>query len=180
MRVAHDWEFLEDGRTIEPISVGMVAEDGRELYLVFEEIDAEPLKKRICANKWLLENVIAHLPLRSKPSKLLVDGSAWSFQLDWKSNFIMPRRMIRNAVREFLAATPDLELWGDYAAYDHVALAQLFGTMMDLPSYVPMWTHDLQQQVQNLTVPELGDFVAHNALDDARVVMRTLRWLDER
>ena len=179
MRVAHDWEFIEDGHTIDPISVGMVAEDGRELYYVFAEIDEAQLKKRICANKWLVENVIAHLPLREKPSKLLVDRSDLTFNLDWGSNTIMPRRMIRNAVREFLAATPDLELWADYAAYDHVALAQLFGTMMDLPPGVPMWTHDLQQQTQNVTVDLPEEGTPHNALDDARQVMRTLRWLEE-
>ena len=31
MRVFYDFEFLEDYHTIDPISVGMVREDGREL-----------------------------------------------------------------------------------------------------------------------------------------------------
>lgn len=34
MRIYYDCEFLEDGNTIDLISMGMVAEDGRELYAV--------------------------------------------------------------------------------------------------------------------------------------------------
>ena len=32
--IDYDFEFLEDGSTIEPISIGMVCEDGREYYAV--------------------------------------------------------------------------------------------------------------------------------------------------
>lgn len=62
MRVFYDCEFLEDGRTIDLISIGMVAEDGRELYAVAEEIQRDPLRSRICEHQWLMENVIPHLP----------------------------------------------------------------------------------------------------------------------
>ena len=34
MRIFYDTEFLEDGKTIDLISIGMVAEDGREYYAV--------------------------------------------------------------------------------------------------------------------------------------------------
>ena len=39
MRFFYDSEFIEDGRTIELISIGVVAEDGREYYAVSSEFD---------------------------------------------------------------------------------------------------------------------------------------------
>ena len=39
MRIFYDTEFLDDGKTIDLISIGMVAEDGRELYAVSSEFD---------------------------------------------------------------------------------------------------------------------------------------------
>jgi len=179
MKIWYDTEFLEDGITIELISIGMVAEDGRELYAVNEAIQSDTeLYGRICHHDWLMANVIPHLPLTvnhgGKKNYRLPTGSMSStgggyFGLDLTSNLIMPGRMIRNAVREFITATPDPQLWAWYGAYDHVALAQLFGRMIDLPEGFPMWTNDLKQEATRLgaTVPDQGEG-AHNALEDAR------------
>ena len=62
MRIWFDTEFIEDGKTIDLLSVGMVAEDGREYY-------AEPLEAdRARACPWVRENVIPHLtgPIKSR------------------------------------------------------------------------------------------------------------------
>ncbi len=40
MRYWYDTEFIEDGKTIDLISIGIVAEDGRELYLQSVEFDS--------------------------------------------------------------------------------------------------------------------------------------------
>ena len=40
MRYFYDTEFIENGRTIELISIGVVAEDGREFYAISTEFDA--------------------------------------------------------------------------------------------------------------------------------------------
>lgn len=172
MRYWYDTEFIEDGKSIDLISIGMVAEDGRELYAVAEEIEQEPLNARLCRHDWLMKNVVPHLPLRPGSEVKMPDGQykGWFF-LDDDDNQVMPRRMIRNAVREFLAATPDVELWADFGAYDHVVLAQLFGTMMRLPDGVPMFTHDIRQLAAGRTdLPEQPS-TQHNALSDARWVM---------
>lgn len=182
MKIFYDTEFLEDGRTIELISIGMVTEDGRELYLINDEIDSDPLNERIRGHNWLMENVVLHLPLTMRHDGSLnisMPGSPnvfprklGHFGLDLSDNRIVSPRFIRNAVREFIQSTPDAELWAWYGAYDHVALAQLFGRMIDLPDGVPMWTNDLKQEAHRLGNPELpkqeGDL--HNALADARWV----------
>lgn len=185
MRIYYDTEFLEDGRTIELISIGMVAEDGRELYAVNEGMNAGPLHDRICKHRWLMENVIPSLPLSTSGGKLghgslsASQGYRGFFHLDLGDNRIMPLRMIRNQVREFIQTTPDAELWAWYAAYDHVALAQLFGRMIDLPDGVPMWTNDLRQEVHRLGSPRLPEQESgvHNALDDARHNLVRARFL---
>lgn len=171
-RVFYDTEFLEDGRTIELISIGMVADDGRELYAVAEEIEQDPLHERIRYHRWLMANVVPHLPLR--PGRKVEQPHAQHpglFSLDLTDNRIMPRRMIRNAVREFILASPDPELWAWYGAYDHVALAQLFGPMINLPDGIPMWTNDVKTlclRGDPQFPPQAG--TEHNALDDARYV----------
>ncbi len=71
------------------------------------------------------------------------------------------------------------ELWGYYAAYDHVALCQLFGTMMDLPKGWPMWTHDIKQLCETLGDPQLPEQGKgeHHALADARWNKQVYEWL---
>lgn len=54
MRFWFDTEFIEDGRTIDLLSIGIVGEDGRELYL---EFDVDHRR----ASQWVKDNVIAHL-----------------------------------------------------------------------------------------------------------------------
>jgi hypothetical protein len=182
MEIFYDCEFLEDGATVEPISIGMVREDGTELYCVFEEIEADPLYGRIRNHQWLMKNVVPHLPLRDEISSAY-DGVPARFHLDDRDNTIMPRRMIRNAVRDFVLDTPEPELWAWYGAYDHVMLAQLFGPMIHLPKGFPMWTNDLQQEIARHGNPALPPqpTTEHHALADAhynRAVHGWLRTLD--
>lgn len=54
MRFWFDTEFIEDGRTIDLLSIGIVAEDGREFYC---EFDVDHRR----ASPWVKENVVAHL-----------------------------------------------------------------------------------------------------------------------
>ncbi len=178
MRLYYDCEFLEDGKTIELISIGMVAEDGRELYAVNEDITRDPLYSRICKHQWLMENVVPHLPLSTgrtgtqKGHGRITTSSSYLgfFNLDMTSNDVMPRRMIGNAARDFILATPDPKLWAWYGAYDHVALCQLWGRMIDLPAGVPMFTCDLKQEAVRLGNPQMPEQESgvHNALADAR------------
>ena len=69
------------------------------------------------------------------------------------------------------AKRESIELWAYYAAYDHVALAQLWGRMLGMPSdVVPMYTNDIMTISAMKGHPELPRQIAgnHNALKDAR------------
>ncbi|SDK79734.1 3'-5' exoribonuclease [Arthrobacter sp. ok362] len=156
MRYFYDTEFHEDGTTIDLISIGIVAEDGREYYAVNKDADWD----RIADHQWLMWNVIPHLPLMTDPA--------------WK-----PKAQIAREVKEFLLPahgprpTPDdPELWAWFCSYDHVVLAQLFGTMMDLPQGIPMYTNDVRSLVDWTGVERLPKQAGteHDALADAQHV----------
>jgi hypothetical protein len=172
-RIWYDTEFLEDGKTIGLISIGMVDEHGREFYAV----NANAPWDRIADSEWLCRNVVPSLPLRpcgTLPGLITKSGPgkspAYYFTIDHTSPVVMPHWVIANQVREFILARRDPQLWAWYGAYDHVALCQLWGRMIDLPKGVPMWTNDLKQEAERLGNPEVpqqgpGE---HNALEDAR------------
>ena len=174
-RYFYDTEFLEDGHTIELISIGIVCEDGREYYAVNSEADWDRIRK----DGWLMEHVVSSLPTHStgQVARNTSFGSIgkWTWGgLDLRDVHVKPKWVIRNEVREFMAigdeGDPKAELWADYAAYDHVALAQLFGRMIYLPEWIPMYTNDFQQLLDNLGRPGIPKQEAglHNALTDAR------------
>jgi hypothetical protein len=185
--IDYDWEFLEDGRTIEPISIGMRADDGREYYAVNALLGARGRKgrqfrRRVRKNEWLMENVISNLPQPHGDWRLHMPQS-WLF--NYLDPAVKPMSRIADEVADFIRASgPDVELWADYGAYDHVCLAQMWGRMMDLPEGVPMFTNDIQQEArrQGLGWDDLPkqDGGAHNALADARHNQVVRRWLAER
>ena len=158
MRVYYDAEFLEDGKTIELVSIGMVREDGREYYAVNAEMDFE----RVLEHEWLVENVVKHLPT--------TDG----IHLNRNHPDVKLLEVIRSEVADFFldacidAGEKDIELWSWYAAYDHVALCQLWGPMISKPSCVPHYTNDIRQEFQRFGNPQHNIVSGnHNALVDA-------------
>jgi len=170
MKIFYDCEFLEDGRSIDLISIGMVAEDGRELYRI---VDDEDTITRAVAHDWLRENVVRHLPVKLLPVGALGPGENWDYDRDHDDwHLVQQRPGVREDVEAFIRDTPDPQLWAWYGAYDHVAYAQLFGRMIDLPAGFPMFTCDVRQVVEQRGGPQLPEQAdgEHNALADARWV----------
>lgn len=159
MRFYYDTEFIEDGRTVDLISIGIVADDGRELYAVNEDAPWD----RINEHQWLMANVVPSLPT-TRSFGLVVPNAA--------DPVVADREEIRRAVAAFLLSDADPELWAFFSSYDHLCLAQLFGTMMDFPLGLPMWTNDVRQWQHQLgvTVMPAQPGGVHNALEDARHV----------
>ena len=121
MRFFYDTEFIEDGRTIDLVSIGVVGDDGREYYAVSTEFDPDR------AGSWVRANVLPKLP---SPSSQV-----------WRT-----RRRIRDDLLEFLTAdSGPVELWAWTGAYDHVVLCQLWGPMTELPRAIPRYTRELRQ-----------------------------------
>jgi len=165
MRFWYDAEFLEDGLTIDLISIGIVAEDGREYYAV----NADAPWKRIKNHPWLMANVVPHLPKAYGDARNM-QPTSWPFNLADPS--VRAKPAIASGVQHFLTQHGgQVELWGYYSAYDYVVLAQLWGPLIALPKGIPTWTNDVQQVaaaalLDNRLPQQTG--TAHNALDDAR------------
>jgi len=155
MKSWFDTEFIEDGKTIDLLSIGIVREDGQEYYAVSRDAD---LSK---ASDWVKENVL---------SKMSFDGAK-------------PRHQIREEVEKFLRADGTKpEIWGYYADYDWVVLCQLFGRMIDLPKGFPMYCRDVKQlcaEVGNPTLPKQG-IGEHHALFDANWTKEAWAFCEER
>lgn len=175
-KVFYDMEFIDNGHAIGLISVGLVDDNGDTYYAVNYDMDVDAIKQNI----WLMNNVVPSLPTSGK---LTSDY----FTLDSRCSDVKPKWVIRNEIREWLAGRDEEpELWAWFGAYDHVALAQLFGRMSDLPAGVPMWTNDIRQlqlMVERatrtkLTMPEQKDGL-HNALADAMFNHTRYGWLRE-
>ena len=121
-----DTEFIERPFTIDLISIGLVAEDGREFYAESSEVDWSK------ASLWTLENV--------RP------------QLDGKG---MTREEIGYALREFTDGDEHPVFWGYFPAYDWVAFNWLFGRMDEMPFHYPQLCLDIKQWAIELGDPEL-------------------------
>ncbi|PPK64174.1 polyadenylate-specific 3'-exoribonuclease AS [Actinokineospora auranticolor] len=154
MRYFYDTEFIEDGTTIDLVSIGVVGEDGREFYAVSTEFDPDK------AGTWVRANVLDKLP---SPA-----DKAWC-----------DRGEMRKRLLEFLT-TPrskdKIELWAWFGAYDHVVLGQLWGAMPALPRQIPRFTRELRQRWEDVGKPTLPPPPqdAHDALADAR--HNLVRW----
>lgn len=173
MRFYYDTEFIENGTTIDLVSIGIVAQDGRELYAVSSAFSVNALHD----NPWLVENVRPSLPGSTCTNCRCITG----WHLDRDHPDVRSRAQLARMVRDFLLTGPTApELWADYGAYDHVALCQLWGRMIDLPDGIPMFTHDLRQEIEKTPavepIPEQAQGL-HNALADARHARELGRWL---
>jgi hypothetical protein len=160
MKYWFDTEFLEDPRyPIELISIGIVAEDGREYYAEVN-LDADT-RDRVLAHPWLMENVVPYL----------------------EHGDMKPKSEIAEEIRAFVTG-PKPEFWVFCGAYDWVVLNQLYGAMVDHPSKWPYYANDIAQLAHNLGFnrrllpPQTEEHgVAHNALADARWTRDAYLWL---
>ena len=153
MRYFYDLEFGDTESVVTLVSVGVVAEDGREYYAVSSEFDP------LAVHPWVAQNVLPQLPPAAT----------------WK-----PRSLIAQELEEFFGADP--VWWAWYGAYDHVALCQLWGRMTSLPRAFPRFTLDVRQLWEHLGRPALPqqETGLHDALADARHVKVKYEALAER
>ncbi len=123
------------------ISIGIVAEDGREFYAHSADYDPQG------CNDWVIANVLPHV--KETPREHVGD--------------------IRERLMRFIGKDAP-EFWGYYADYDWVVFCQMFGMMIDLPKGFPMYCRDLKQLCDELGNPVLPAQTSteHNALNDAR------------
>lgn len=160
MKYFLDTEFAETAGSIKLISLGLVSEDDRLLYL--EASDFNPND----ANPWVKDNVLPNL---WKDYSINLWGS---LKIDGGP---MPTSQMGQVVRDWIVGKP--EFWGYYADYDWVVFCWLFGAMINLPQGWPMYCRDIKQLADELGNPPLRQSSHHHALEDAEVAAANYRFL---
>ena len=147
-----DFEFHDNGRMIEPISLGIVPLHGRQEQYIEFDFD----ERRVCReNPWVAQNV---LPL-----------------LTWRPQDRLSMDMAQLAILDMVtppAFGHDVEFWAYNGSYDWVVMCQIFGSMTNLPKHFPHHVMDLKQayiqrgRPNGVKPPKAA--TAHNALQDVR------------
>lgn len=182
-----DTEFMETGRhlPLELLSIGIVCENGQQLYL--ENMDA-----RIeLANDFVVKNVFPYLkmivPLDNEV-KVVKKRYTEAFEQD---ECLFHIQDVGEIVREWIFDACDNagnyrpEFWGYFCDYDWVLFCQLFGIMAELPKGFPYWCRDLKQLMEFVGIEEsldelVGDKSIHNALADAKQIKKGYEIIDAR
>lgn len=156
MRYFLDTEFIESKDRLDLISIGIVAHDGRELYLENSEVEWSR------ASEWVLKNVKPHLS---------ANGA-----------HLFERHIIQKEIERFVDppseltrfGNPNPEFWGYYSSWDWTALCWLMGGMLETPRGWPMFCRDLRQALDERGLQHIKqpDDARHHALDDARWAAR--------
>jgi hypothetical protein len=128
-RLWFDWEFIEDGHTIDGLAIGIVREDGATYYAVAGLGQVGLSGLRGCASTCSPTSTAP--PGRARPASPHGCGPP------------KPRAQIAAEILEF--AGPNPEWWAYVAAYDWVALRQLYGPMVDMPAGWPYGCRDVEE-----------------------------------
>lgn len=170
MKYFLDTEFYERPCTIELISIGIVAEDGREFYAENREFDLRVFD----LEPWLNENIKPHLMFRTikglSPTVNREPGDPLTSVYDTKEG-------IGKWVKSWIG-DDEPEFWAFYGDYDWVVFCWLFGRMIDLPEGWPMYCRDIKQLIDEKGNPRKPDQKGseHNALADARYNKDLYEW----
>ena len=157
--------FGKNRHFIDLISIGMVAEDGRELYAISNEFDLKSAWK----DEWLRENVLRSIynELLSKEhvARYYHSGLVEPFSyktlktlIGWngKSNKRIAEEIVAfttgdiagdkiDGTKRMIIHQSNPEFYAYYADYDWVLFCSLFGKMINLPKGFPMYCNDLKQ-----------------------------------
>lgn len=182
MNLYFDCEFTGLHKDTTLISLGIISEDGRELYAEFTDFDMSQ------CDSWIKENVLKNLRLGYGIGTSCSENSL---------NVSGDRRFITRVLKEWLAQFDEVQFVSDVCHYDFVLLIDLFGTAFDLPENVNAACHDINQDIAEFfNVPESYAFdmsreeicdyfssgidgAKHNALYDAKVIRNIFNGINE-
>lgn len=140
-----DTEFIDTGKELHLISIGMTDDDGNEFYAERRDVPWE------LADEWLMVNVIPKLgPIEARLSD----------------------EELRQRIIEYVGPKW-VRFWAWYGAWDWILLNRaVWGKLIDNASSWPNFVCDLKQWQDRLLpkvmVPSMMNTQAHNALGDAR------------
>lgn len=162
--------------TIDLISIGIVAEDGREYYAISKDFNLKEAWNRYqleqCSGDmknlfpegrkvyWLRNNVLKPIFYELSGKDIAFHDLNTSFTFDNFERLILrygkTNKEIAEEVKDF-CITYDTKksvqdnnpkFYADYCSYDWVVFCWLFGKMINLPHGFPMYCNDIQQLLE--------------------------------
>ena len=175
MNLYFDTEFESLTQDSKLISIGIVSDDDRELYLEFNDIDVDN------QSDWIKQNVLVNT--------IYYGGVDVDTITTLDNYFVGNKNEIEKILINFIKQYDDVQFVSDVCHYDFVKLINLFGSALGLPDGVSPCCHDINQDIASYyTITDveafdmsregiLDDFnkcitlgTKHNALYDARVI----------
>jgi len=163
MKYFLDFEFIHKYRQLSPISVGIVSEDDREFYAVYEDMPTAD----IAADDWIMKNVMSSIIHRtfttSYPTgKVYLDFFVEDFEA-------ADHDSIRRGILDFIGDDPDVEIWVSAGGFDFTCFSMTLGTFENIPRNIPHFFMDLNQLWRTHKIDGVPRQAAglHNALADA-------------
>lgn len=175
--------------TIELISIGIVAEDGREYYAVCNEFDVEAawdnkwLRKNVLTSIWTEINYVGQFSKASLKIGLQKNGKSKK-QIAEEIKFFTSKHLLSKDPLQIEADATHKEFYAYYADYDWVVFCWLFGRMIDLPKGFPMYCRDLKQcmddKLLRMSNREIGNlsgdvFLSHSLQDSIDTISLDLK-----
>lgn len=127
MKVFFDTEFTGLHQNTTLISIGMVAENGKEFYAEFSDYDKNQV------DEWIENNVLNNLIVNP-------DRKFYQRVTDNVSIYRGTSEYIKAMLEDWLEQFEKVEMWSDCLSYDWVLFNQLFGHAFNIPKniyYIP-------------------------------------------
>ena len=178
-RVYIDTEFEGLWKTANLISLGLVSDDGKELYIEFNDIDVDK------QSDWIKQNVLANTVYYGNIDLMAITKTS--------NYFVGDKYEVKNKLIEWFKQFPEVQIVSDVCHYDFVQFIDIFGTAFDLPANINASCHDINQDIARFYyIPEkvafdmsredilenFGVYIdgwKHNALYDAKVIREIYR-----
>ena len=169
MKIFFDTEFTGLHQETTLISIGLVAENGRQFYAEFTDYDEDQI------DDWLQENVIDNLIYHDSAPRSYTDGA--------HTGRVGDRSYVAQQLEQWFKSlnANRFEMWSDCLAYDWVLFCQLWGGALNVPKWIYYIPFDLSTLFKiydvdpDISREDFSGWVAkdknkHNALWDAKVI----------
>lgn len=183
MRIYLDTEFTGLRKETSLISIGIVADDGKEFYAELNDYDEDQV------DEWLQNNVINNLRFKCAEGgqeEYYVATRAESDKIPsdmfkgYSVEFRGSKQEVERELRRWLDQFDDVEVWSDCLAYDWVLFNDIFGHAFNIPKHVYYIPFDISTLMKvkgidpDINREEFSGMTVgkekHNALWDAKVI----------
>lgn len=162
MRIYFDTEFTGLQKNTSLVSIGLVSDDGKELYLEFTDYVKEQ------CDEWIKDNVLNNTIMSG-------DSDILDIVLDETNYHKGTKEELKGVLLHWLHQFDSVELVSDVCHYDMVLFIDIFGTAFDLPKNVCPVCYDINSDIAkeyNISVQEAFDMSRETILQELDRVVK--------